>query len=184
MSGARRGFTLIEIVVALVITGVVALTSYAALDAGIGTRQRIDGPLRDRESTQLARTMLEDALRHVVDRGLEGEAFARNEGGAGDVLAFNTRGIVAPLGGSALWRVEMRGGTLRALPVDEPGPELRAELTDVRAIEVATLGPDGWRRDAAPLDRMPDAVRVDFVTRAGAPPLAPVVVRLTGGALR
>lgn len=190
----RAGFTLVETLVALVVTGFVALAAYAALDAGTSTRRRVDGALRDRESALVARALLDDALRHATDAGDDGTVFARAEpdAAAGDALDFVTRGVAPPLGASARWRVRLgptvRGGdvALVATPLDEPGPVLRATLAGVRAVRVATMGPDGWRRDAADVARVPAVVRVEFVA-GGAPnglPLPPVVARTAGGGLR
>ncbi len=183
MTRRRAGFTLLEMIVALIVTGLVALASYAALDAGLATRDRIGGALRERESTRLARTMLEDALRHAVERGDAGIPFAADDGAGGDVLAFDTRGVTSPLGASALSHVELRGATLSVTPLEERGAALRSPLAGVRGIRISTLGPDGWGSpDVA--DHLPDAVRVEFVPLPGGTPLAPLVVKLHGGVTR
>ena len=179
--------------VALVLTGMIALTAYGALQAGASTRARVDGPLRARESALLARELLADALRHAGDVGDTTIVFARADG-AGDVLDFVTRGIATTgemLGAAPRWRVQVGPGAradsgdvvLVAAPLDASGPALRGVLTGVRAVRVAALAVDGWR-SAPEIDRVPEVVRVDFVASPGREPLPPVVARTVEGGLR
>jgi prepilin-type N-terminal cleavage/methylation domain-containing protein len=179
----RRGFTLIEVIVALVLTGMIALAVRGALDAGLSARERIAGPMEDRERALLARAMLEDALRHAVDDDRFAEPFARSGGaGTGDILSFTTRGIVPPLGASGRWRVLVQGDRIDATPIDERGPRLRTTLPGVRALRVMTLQSGEWRAPAANVDHVPPMVRVEFTTTRDA--LPPLVARTAGGVLR
>jgi len=188
----RRGFTLVELMVALVVTGMIALAAYGALDAGASTRARVQGVLGDREGALLARALLDDALRHAADASGPALVFAHAES-AGDVLDFVSRGVApadaTPLGASPRWRVQVGPDAagdvlLVATPLDAPGPALRSALGGVRALRVSTLGPDGWTRAAADVVRVPDVVRVELVAAPGSAPLPPVVARTSAGGVR
>ena len=179
----RHGFTLLEVVVALVITGMVALVAYAALDGGIATRGRIDGPLRTRADGLAARAMLDDALRHIVEHG-DGEALVADAGSGGDVLTFYSRGVAEPFGASSLWRVQVHGATIAAAPIDHVAPLLASELPGVQAIRVSTLAPDGWHAGPVARGQSPQAMRVEFVPVAGQPAMAPLVVAMQAAFVR
>ena len=183
MISTRRGFTLIELMVALVLTGMIALTAYVALEAGASTRERVEGPMAQRERAILGRAMLEDALRHAVDDGNSGAPFARaGDAANGDVLSFTTRGIIPPLGASGRWRVIVRQGRLEATPLDEAGPRFVAVLPGVRALRAMTLQSGEWRESLATIDHVPPVVRIEF--RTVGDPLAPVVTRTAEGGFR
>jgi prepilin-type N-terminal cleavage/methylation domain-containing protein len=188
----RRGFTLVELMVALVVTGMIALAAYGALDAGTSTRARVQGALGEREGALLARALLDDALRHAADASDPALVFARAEA-SGDVLDFVSRGVApadgTPLGASPRWRVRVGTGAagdvvLVATPLDAPGPALRSALAGVRALRVTTLGPDGWTRAAADVERVPEVVRVELVAAPGRDALPPVVARTAAGGVR
>jgi prepilin-type N-terminal cleavage/methylation domain-containing protein len=179
----RHGFTLLEVMVALVITGMVALTAYAALDAGIATRGRIDGSLRARADGLVARAMLDNAMRHMVEHG-DGEALVADGGTGGDVLTFYSRGVTEPFGGSTLWRVQVRGATIGATSIDRAAPSLTSDLPGVQVIRVSTLAPDGWHTGAVPGGQSPQALRVEFVPVAGQTAMAPLIVALPAAFVR
>ena len=133
----RRGFTLLELLVALVLTSVVALLVYGSAQAGAEAQQR----LRDNElSLQRARALratLQDALRNVRPVTRVGEStlvVARGVDARGrprDRLSFITAGGLPPLAGSD-WEVTLQP-TRRGL-------ELFAAALDVRA-PARVLGP-------------------------------------------
>ncbi len=179
----HHGFTLLEIMVALVITGMVALVAYAALDAGIATRGRIDGPLRARADGLIGRAMLDDAMRHIVERG-DPEDLVADAGNGGDVLTFYSRGLSEPFGGSSLWRVQVRGATVAAAPIGHAAPRLTSELPGVQAIRVSTLAPDGWHTGPVSGGQSPRAMRIEFVPLAGQGAIAPLVVPMQAAFVR
>src|SRR5579872_1419180 len=65
MPTRRSAFTLIEIMVALVITSLVALLAYGVAQVGYDARARVVGHLRDVESARAFRILLSDAMRNV-----------------------------------------------------------------------------------------------------------------------
>ena len=135
----RRGFTLIEVVIALVITGLVVTLAYAAVQGGLDTRDRLARQREQREALVTVRAMIRDALRHALP-GVPGgpEVFslvsrATPAGLASDSVTFLTRGVAAPYGTSVAWRVTVNvdsavsSGSGRAVPspgepVTAPGP--------------------------------------------------------------
>lgn len=154
----RRGFTLFELLVALTLTGIVALLVYGAAAAAIDTEQR----LRSRESEGRAerawRAVLEDALRNirsaedyqrptfVVESGAQGAA------GPLDRLRFITAGGTPPLTPDADWEVvvEPVDGrlTLTATPIGVNVPARRIlgppGITGLDVRILSGTGDDGW----------------------------------------
>lgn len=178
MTTRQRGFTLIEVIVALVVTGLIALSAYAAMDAGLVTREHLDGTLRDRAQGMIARGMLENGLRHLVARGADEVPIGRDGVDIGEALAFDTRGVLPPLGGSGLWRMEVHGATLSARPIDAGGPTLQTAMAGVRSIRVSALDDAGWHVGAQSLNTRTLALRVDFLAQSGQPPIPTLVVQL------
>ncbi|MEP7380767.1 MAG: prepilin-type N-terminal cleavage/methylation domain-containing protein [Gemmatimonadota bacterium] len=187
----RRGFTLIEVMIALMVSGMVATLAYAAAQAGFDTDARVstyrDGVARD----GVVRAILTDALRHQVD-GVRGGATVFTltdrsdaDGRAADSLDVVTRGVAAPLGASATWRLSVwragdtlriEGSSLDGAAADRPPFSMR--LDGVIAFEVRTLGRGlsarwqaQWRDD----DVAPDAFALLFARRDEHP--EPLVVR-------
>lgn len=145
----RNAFTLIEVMVALVVTGLVVSLAYGAAQAGFDTEDRLDAHRAGQERAAAMRTLLADALRHQVE-GVRGgdEVFALTDrvasgGGSADSLRLATRGLVAPLGGSATWNVSvwLAGDTLRlsARPL-AGGVPVEAWQGEVRSFDVQALG--------------------------------------------
>jgi len=189
-----RGFTLLEVTVGLVLTGVVALLVYGAATVALDTETRV----REREAAARAewawRAVVEDALKNlrgnndypratlIVEPG-EGPA-----GPLGGRIRFITAGGTPPLTGDADWDVTIEsaadGLALTAIPigVDAPARRLRAPTPFV-GIRVQVLdegaGPawvDRWD------DRrvLPRALALTYVTESG-PLSPPVVLGVPGG---
>ena len=126
----RRGFTLLELLVALVLTSVVALVVYGSAQAGAETQRRLRESDLSLQRARALRATLQDALRNirpstrvgettlVVVRGVDVRGRPR------DRLSFITAGGLPPLSGSD-WVV-----TLQPTP---RGLELVAAALDVRA---------------------------------------------------
>lgn len=151
----RRGFTLVEVMVALTITALVASVAWTSLAAGIETGDRMRDAREGSEAEATVRTLLVDALRHAV-AGTSGSdsVFVLDVGPhAGPArLAFQSRGIVPPLGGSATWSVVVettsQGLVVAAVPLHGDAAPVRAMLPSVRGLLVATASrqsPDEWR---------------------------------------
>jgi prepilin-type N-terminal cleavage/methylation domain-containing protein len=166
----RNAFTLIEVMVALVVTGLVVSLAYGAAQAGFDTEDRLDAHRAGQERAAAMRTLLADALRHQVE-GVRGgdEVFALTDrvapgGGSADSLCLTTRGMVAPLGGSEAWNVSLwlAGDTLQLLarPL-AGGVPVEARLGKVRTFDVQALGRGlaaGWSGTWPDGDVAPDAV--------------------------
>ncbi|MGZ8470574.1 MAG: PulJ/GspJ family protein, partial [Gemmatirosa sp.] len=66
---ARRGFTLLEVMVALVVSAMVVTLAYGAAQAGFDTEARLREGQAAARATTAWRALLGDALRHV-ERGV------------------------------------------------------------------------------------------------------------------
>jgi prepilin-type N-terminal cleavage/methylation domain-containing protein len=187
----RAGFTLIEVMIALVVSGLVASLAYAAAQAGFDTDARVseyrDGLARE----GVVRAILSDALRHQVDGVRGGSAVfmlddrVDTEGRDADSVTFVTRGIVSPMGASARWQLTVwRDGTflrVAGAPLeDAPGSAqpFAMRLEQVTAFDVRALGRGlaaRWSARWADADQAPDAFALRIA--AGGADAEPLVVR-------
>ncbi|MCC6928981.1 MAG: prepilin-type N-terminal cleavage/methylation domain-containing protein [Gemmatimonadaceae bacterium] len=144
--GLRAAFTLLEVMVALVVSGLVVTLAYATTQAGFDTELRLGEHRDGTERVMAVRALLGDALRHQ-EEGLRGGdvVFAladrvADDGSAADSLAFLSRGIAAPYGTGVAWRVALwrSHDTLR----------VEARPTEMR---------DAGRRDPTARDAYPTA---------------------------
>lgn len=125
----RRGLSLIEVMVALVIAGIIALTARSALVAGMDTQDRLTGHSTITEGDARFRALVVQALRHMTDAPAVGmQAFALRDtivAGAAPshVAEFFSRGLAQPAGTGAVARV-------RIAPSGE-------------GLTIAAIGPDG-----------------------------------------
>jgi prepilin-type N-terminal cleavage/methylation domain-containing protein len=187
----RRAFTLIEIMVALVVTGLVVSLAYAAAQAGFDTEGRLTRARDGAESEAVARALIGDALRHAVS-GLRGGtpvftiSDVRDSSGTSDGLRFLTRGLVPPLGTSAPWEMTLwpgpEGLAVRARPVEgSESSGFSALLPNVKRLDVRVRSRDrraGWLRAWTDIDVSPTAVSIAFLDAAGRPVGPPLVVRI------
>jgi prepilin-type N-terminal cleavage/methylation domain-containing protein len=187
----RRGFTLLELIVSIAVSGIIALLVYGSASAGFDTRDALARYRATGEAELRVRAMLADALRHASDEADPGTpAFdlvdATDPRGLPlDQLTFLTRGVVPPLGGSARWFMTLtptaRGLLVRAAPIEPPGAgTISAMLEQVRGldVQVASLSEVSWSAAWPSSGRLPAAVQLLFYDAAGAPIGAPVVVRI------
>lgn len=184
----RRGFTLLEVMVALVVTALVVTLAYGAAQAGFDTEAR----LRERAAAAEARTawraLLGDALRHAERGVAEDDAVfelspARDDRGS-DTLRLLTRGIVPPLGTGGRWVVtiapSVAGVLLAAIPVDGvDGAAVRVLVREARGVRVRVLPHAGgeWTRDWPRRSAAPAAVSVQLVDSLGGVVEPPLVAR-------
>ncbi len=182
----RHGFTLIEVMIALLIGSVVVLLAYATLRAGLDVQERVTASREADETATAMRAMLGDALRHAVAgdaRDLRGLHTDADAAGALTGLGFVSRGIMAPLGGSAQWQIglasDSAGVTLSATPLDSLSTPLRFTSRGSRSFAVRFLAlEDGaWRTDWNDPTRLPSAVEVRFLDAAGRESMATLVAR-------
>lgn len=185
----RRAFTLIEVTVAIVVTGLVVSMAYAALQAGFDTSDRLTSAREGAEREIVARSILSKALRHAVPGTIGGEpVFVLRDGqaaGPGDELQFRTRGVLEPLGATEVWEMALvntaDGLRLTAHAVDGSGAPFSATLRGVHAIDVRVRGRDprdGWLDSWLAADRSPVAVSIAFLGADGRPRGLPLVARV------
>ena len=186
----RRAFTLIEVTVALVVTGLVVSMAYAALQAGFDTSDRLTSVRAGAEREIVARSILSSALRHALPGTIGGErVFVLRENGQGavpgDELVFRTRGVLEPLGATDVWEVALLNTTagmrLTARAVDGSGSSFSAILPRVHAIDVRVRGRDprdGWLETWLAADRSPVAVSIAFLGADGRALGAAMVARI------
>ena len=182
----RRGFTLIEIMVALVVTGLVVSVAYATLQAGFDTSERLTNAHDGDEREIVARTMLSNALRHAVPGTIGGEpVFVVLDDARGDGLRFLTRGVSEPLGASEVWEVSLvpgsEGTQFDAHEVGNPSRSFTTLLRRVNGLNVRVRGRDfrdGWLETWNAPDRSPVAVSISFLNADGRMIGAPLMARV------
>lgn len=181
----RRAFTLIEVMVALVVTGLVVSIAYASLQAGFETSDRLTAARSGEEREIVARALLSRAIRHAVPGALGGQpVFVLRNSPLGDELAFRTRGVGEPNGASEIWDVELinaaNGVRFNGRAADAAGRSFATVLPRVQRIDVRVRGRDirdDWFAEWPFVDRSPVAVMIAFfdsVGRAGPPLIARV----------
>jgi prepilin-type N-terminal cleavage/methylation domain-containing protein len=191
----RAGFTLLELLVAIVVTGVVALLAYTSLRAGVDTSERLDRA-EARMSTQVvARALLLDALRHPPEGGGSAMSDAlftledrtSGSGAPSDLLSFVSHGVGRAPGTGGPWLVTIgavdEGVRLRAVPFDPgAGAALDLMLPGARGLDAHVLARSAegaWLYDWDLLGRVPAAVRIDLLDASGRP-LGPPLVAHAG----
>lgn len=182
----RKAFTLVEVMVALVVTGLVVSLAYASVQAGFDTAERITLVQQGEEREVVARTLLSRALRHAVPGTIGGQpVFVLRDLPDGDALAFRTRGIGEPQGASAVWEVRLQpesdGVRFSGEIADGSGQSFSALLPRVRRVDVRVRGRDardGWVEQWDFSNRSPVAVAITFVDSNGRPLGAPLTARV------
>ncbi len=173
----RRGFTLLELLVAIVLAGVVALLVYGTSRAAFDTETRLAASRRDWQSQRAMRTLLEDALRNArppLRPGDPGGAFqlhaqTSERGVPRDRLTFVTRGGFPPLTGDADWRMTVEatpaGVSVSAVPLGvRAAARVAGLLPGVTGVEIRVQSPGGgpWIRQWAFPAAFPRAVLLTF----------------------
>lgn len=184
----RRGFTLLEVMVALVVTSLVVWLGYATLASAMDTQARTASVREDATARAATQGLLHDALRHAVE-GLapdtEGWRLVRGSTGTTARLAFVTRGIVPPLGASGRWQVVVEpvasGLGVIATSLDAALPPLALRVPDAAAMQVLVRGAsDGaWRDQWDDATRLPTAISIRWLDARGTTIGAPLVARRT-----
>jgi prepilin-type N-terminal cleavage/methylation domain-containing protein len=192
---SRPAFTLLELIVSIAVAGLIALLVYGSASAGFDTRDALARYRSTSESELTARVMITDALRHATDEADTGAAAfglvdaTDARGLPTDQLSFLTRGILPPLGASAVWTMTLapsaRGLLLRATPTSSAGDRqgtgsITAVLGEIRGLDVRVMSlvDRAWSASWPSSRQLPAAVEITFYDATGAPVGAPVVVRL------
>jgi prepilin-type N-terminal cleavage/methylation domain-containing protein len=192
----RGGFTLVELMVGLVITSVVALLVYGAIGTAADTQARLADGRTAVRGEMAWRVLVADAVRGIRSgREYEEPTFLLQDGvdadgRPADRLVIITSGSTPPLAPGTDWRLSLAVGreglVAEATPVGwrvgAPrtvwGPE---ELTGLE-VEALASGSAGWMASWTPGAILPHALRITFWTAEG-PSGAPLVVALPlGGA--
>jgi prepilin-type N-terminal cleavage/methylation domain-containing protein len=194
---ARGGFTLLELLVAIVLASVLALLVYGAAGAGFDTQERL---AQSRAATQSARAMhavLTDALRNARPGARFGDtAFVIEDGVAAagrpaDRLSFITSGATPPLTADVDWRIVIEstgsGTTLTGTPLGMSAPPVAVvPAPGISGLDVRVL-PAGarrrWTAGGIAFTQVPRAIEITWWSDTGAVGL-PVRVVLPWGAGR
>ena len=186
-SRVRGGFTLLEVMLAIVLTAVAVATASLALRTATTARDRVAEHRQTLERVSRLRTMLTDMLRHAPSASAVDEPLLRVwRSPAGETqLVFLSKGVRAPFGTGPTWRVMLTqtasGLTLDATPIGVGADQaaLHTVLPGVQDMSVQLLDLPGglsdarWRSDW-PLERSrPGTIAVSFGNS-----LPPLVVAL------
>src|SRR5262249_52399161 len=139
------GFTLLEIIVAVVLTSLVALIAYGALHVSLGARERLGAAMAVEQRARVTRELLIDVLRNTrTPQRRSDTTFTLS----GDTLTVVAAGGGPPLDADCDWRVTIApnaGGLMFvAEPVGRTGPARVAfPLPGVTRMEVRVLAPTG-----------------------------------------
>ncbi|HUQ83231.1 MAG TPA: prepilin-type N-terminal cleavage/methylation domain-containing protein [Gemmatimonadaceae bacterium] len=193
---ARSGFTLLELIVSIAVTGIIALLVYGSANAGFDTRDALARHREGAESELRARAFLVDALRHASEDANPGDAAfelrdaADSRGLPADQLTFLSRGVIPPLGASALWVVTVApspaglmisAGPAPAAPTDSAGvTSVVGVIAGARGVDVdvMSLADRRWTNAWPSNGQLPAAARVILYDATGRPMGAPVVARI------
>lgn len=183
----KRGFTLVEVMVALTIAAIIALAARAAVVAGIDTEQRLWQHTRVSEGDTRFRALLAGALRHITDSPAPGVApFAVRDtvvSNVGSQIAeFYSRGLWFPAGTGAILRVVVAptsdGLTITASRSDGV-VVLRGVASGVSGVHVHAKSPAGqWLERWPHTLQVPVAVIADLNAPGGQLPPLVVTTRL------
>jgi prepilin-type N-terminal cleavage/methylation domain-containing protein len=183
----RGGFTLVEVLVTLTVTSLVATLAWATLGAGYDAGNRVRSAHDGLAAQVAARSLVTTALRLAEGGTPGGDAvfvLSRMPDGVAQRLQVRSRGVAEPFGASATWTVTLDAGPagleFLATPLEPGAPPVRAELPSAEgaSIVVAAAGtPDTWLDDWPRTDLAPAVVAVRLgsgrMTRQ-----APIVARL------
>ena len=182
----RKAFTLIEVMVALVVTGLVASIAYASVRTGFDTADRLAAAQSGTEREVVARAMLVRAIRHALPGAIGGQpVFMLRNLPLGDEIAFRTRGVAEPNGASEVWEVGLipdgDGMRFTGHAADDPTRSFSTLLPRIQRVDVRVRGRDfrdGWFEDWPFVDRSPVAITIVFLDASGSALGAPLVARV------
>ncbi len=190
---ASAGFTLLEVMVAVVITGLVALLTYGAARVAMDTRDRMDDKALEIRVREGWRGVVQDALRNTAPAPVFGDtAFfledGTRSGRPADRAVFVTAGSMPPLTPDSDWlvilEVSEEGLVLRARPLGLAEPVLRvATRPEIRGFDMRVLDPGPpaqWRESWPLIGEVPRALEITYWTEEG-PSGSPQLLRLPLG---
>lgn len=184
----QAGFTLLELLVAIVISGMVALLAYSAIASGLDTLSRVDAHRRESQSRALFRPLIADAMRHIADAGVDAPSVFQittsSAGSSGTGLVFLTRGIESPLGSSGLWKLSLSpslpGLRIEAVPLEDvtqsPLVSLVPGVREMRVRVLPTPQDHLWVTNWESPRQHPYAVKIELLDSTGKLMDAPLVI--------
>lgn len=180
----RRGFTLLEIVVALTIAGLIALAVRATLSAGMDTEERVQHHVARTEGDARFRVLLMQALRHMTDAPAPGLApFTMRDtlvdGVASNVVEFYSRGLAPSAGSGSAMHVRVAPAA-DGLTIEGRGAggvlTWSGLAPGIRAMRARLRTPAGdWVADWPRTLQHPSAVEIEFAPKADGRTLVPLV---------
>lgn len=178
---STRGFTLLEVMVALMLTSLVAMMAFATARLSAESAAIVERELLTVRSERAARQLLLDLLHNVRPPRVRGDTGLALSGGT---LTFTAAGA-PPLDPERDWKITMRsaddGFSIAAQALGRgPGAVAELRLPQVTAWQVRVLPLRGntWREEWASSPILPAAVAITL--RRGERTLgAPVTVRLS-----
>lgn len=181
--GNEAGFTLLEAIVALILTSLVVMLAYGAARVSFDSRARLSGDLRQLQDQRAVRQLLADALRNAEppqrnsDPGMVLQA---------DHLSFLAAGGAQPLDPDYDWLISIGPDNGRVMFVAKPighapPAQVSVPLPQATRWEVRVLVPGntvGWLREWPNGTIMPKAVEMRFWNDSVAlgPPLVVTLV--------
>ena len=180
-----RGFTLLELMIALTLTAVALAIASSAIGAAWNARDVVASHRERLEQETRVREALADMLRHAPHAEFASEALLRivNAQNGPVQLTFLSQGVRAPYGSGPIWRVVLTSGpdgmSLDAEPVGatRDGTQLHSRvpslsLLRIQALESATHTESARWRDDWPLERArPAMIAIRFDDESAHPPL-------------
>ncbi len=164
---SRQGFTLLEVMVALVLTAIVVSVAYAMSSAAIDARARLTSGLRTVQGSRAAREMLRDALRNARaprPPSIPGGVYLSH-----DTLSFIASSGVSPLDPDYDWQFTVAPGRgalgVTAIAIGHARPATVAfAVPEVTRWSVRLLAPDGqsWVNAWHDTTFMPAAALITF----------------------
>lgn len=184
LAAVGTGFTLLELLVAMVLTGVVALLVYGAAGVAVDTQRRLEEKGREVRARQAWRSTLQEAFRNTRPAATYADtAFYLEErfiaGRPADRVTFVTAGSMPPLTPDSDWIVTLEaseeGLVLSARPVAAVVPGRRVVgIPGVTGLDVRVLDQQfgaGWSETWEYARFVPTAVELTYWTEDG--PVAP-----------
>lgn len=190
----RAGFTLLELTVAIAVTGIVALLVYGTVAVAVDTETRLEAHERVARSERAWHALVEDALRNLRSNADYGRATliltsgTDLQGRPRDRLAFITAGGTPPLTPDADWSVSIEVGVggieMAAAPLGIDAPARRVvALPGVTGLDVRVFGGlprPAWLEEWSDRRMLPRAIEITYRTDSG-PAGPPVLLTLPAG---
>lgn len=169
----RQGFTLMEVMMAITITALVATVAAAALRAGLDVRERVGTHRLTVDAEARAMEWLSTMLRHPPEANAVTEPLLQitHLASGSDSVVFLTRSASPTAGTGAIWRVslhaDMNGLHVNAASTrDVSAAPVLSLLPHIRTVRADALNPASgnseWLREWPVLRSAPAALRLTF----------------------